>query len=100
MEEKLSSAVVLVAAELVSKRGRNTVIASRFSAAFDCTETSDRNATLILAESAWSYNCYAADIAVNRSFTIYQQKGCRANFDASLKNDFAVKVALVVHWDG
>src|SRR6218665_2556577 len=56
--------------------------------------------TLTLAEAALSFNCSAAEITVNRSTIRRQLKGCRANFAASIKNDFAVKVPLVVHWDG
>src|SRR6218665_321030 len=99
-EKSLSSAVAPTASEPVSKRARNTVITPRLAAALDRARVSDRNATLILAEAALSFNCSAAEITVNRSTIRRLRKGCRANFAASIKKDFAEKVPLVVHWDG
>src|SRR6218665_4139376 len=94
LEEKksLSSAVAPIASEPVSKRARNTVITPRLAATLDRARVSDRNATLILAEAALSFYCSAAEITVNRSTIRRQRKGCRSNFAASVKKDFAVKV--------
>src|SRR6218665_1946485 len=91
-EKSLSSAVASTASELVSKRVRNTAITPRLAAAVDRARVSSRNATLILAEAALSFNCSAAEITVNRSTVRRQRNGCRTNFAVSIKKDFAVKV--------
>src|SRR6218665_1681299 len=91
-EKSLSSAVAPTASEPVSKRARNSVITPRLAAALDRARVSDRNAILIFAETALSFYCSAAEITVNRSTIRRQRKGCRTNFTASIKKDFAVKV--------
>src|SRR6218665_1265905 len=91
-EKSLSSAVAPTPSEPVSKRARNTVITPRLAAALDRARVSDRNATLALAEAALSFHCSAAEITVNRFTLRRQRNGCRTNFAASIKKDFAVKV--------
>src|SRR6218665_3356968 len=66
-ENSLSSDVAPTASEPVSKQARNTAITPRLAAALDRARVSNRNATLILAEAALSFNCSTAEITVNRS---------------------------------